>query len=98
MVYVEADVTPEQRVRLAANLADRFGARLLGLSALAIPSPTVADGMVISAANEVDIKEEPCGVASASTYTITMRRTYAHQPFAHSGLNQIVAHTDCHLD
>jgi hypothetical protein len=56
MVYVEADVTPEQRVRLAANLADRFGARLLGLSALAIPSPTVADGMVISAANEVDIK------------------------------------------
>ena len=58
----------------------------------------LADGMVISAANEVDIKEEPCGVASASTYTITMRRTYAHQPFAHSGLNQIVAHTDCHLD
>ena len=56
MVYVEADATPERRVRLAANLADRFGARLLGLSALAIPSPAVANWMVISAADEVDIK------------------------------------------
>jgi nucleotide-binding universal stress UspA family protein len=76
MVYVEADAAPEQRVRLAAVLADRFGAQLLGLSALAIPPPpplgigqpmvapavpfvfarAVADGMVISAAAEVDIK------------------------------------------
>ena len=56
MVYVEADSMPEQRVRLAAGLAARFDARLLGLSALAIPPPTVADGMVLADTTEVDIK------------------------------------------
>jgi nucleotide-binding universal stress UspA family protein len=56
MVYVEAYATPEQRVRLAADLAERFGAQLLGLSALAIPPPSVADGMVLAAPTEVDIK------------------------------------------
>jgi hypothetical protein len=47
---------PEHRVLLAANLADRVGAQLLGISALAIPPPAVAHGMVISAPTEVDIK------------------------------------------
>ena len=35
MVYVEADGAPEERVRLAASLADKFDAMLIGLSALA---------------------------------------------------------------
>ncbi len=30
MVYVENDAIPEQRVRLAANLADKFTASLIG--------------------------------------------------------------------
>ena len=34
MVYVEADATPEHRVRLAATLADKFNSMLIGLSAL----------------------------------------------------------------
>jgi hypothetical protein len=33
MVYVEPDETPEGRVRLAAGLADKLGATLIGLSA-----------------------------------------------------------------
>jgi nucleotide-binding universal stress UspA family protein len=48
MVYVEADATPEQRVRLAASLADRFGAVLTGMSAVGVPLPIVAGGMVIA--------------------------------------------------
>ena len=48
MVYVEADATPEQRVRLAASLAGRFGAALTGMSAVGVPLPIVADGMVIA--------------------------------------------------
>jgi hypothetical protein len=48
MVYVEADATPERRVRLAASLADKFSAMLIGVSALAIPPPVVADGMVLA--------------------------------------------------
>ena len=55
MVYVEADPTPKQRVRLAASLADRFGAMLIGVSALAVPPPIVADGMVIDELTDTDI-------------------------------------------
>ena len=56
MAYVEAYARPEQRVRLDAELAAAFNAQLIGLSALAIPPPTVADGMVLADPTEVDIK------------------------------------------
>jgi nucleotide-binding universal stress UspA family protein len=55
MVYVEADATPEPRVRLAASLADKFAASLIGVSALTVPPPMVADGVVMSAPSETDI-------------------------------------------
>jgi len=55
MVYVEADTTPEQRVRLAADLAMRFDAQLLGVSALAIP-PTLTDRVALVYPTEIDIK------------------------------------------
>lgn len=48
MVYVEADGKPERRVRLAASLADRFQATLIGLTAEANPLPLAAAGDVIS--------------------------------------------------
>jgi nucleotide-binding universal stress UspA family protein len=56
MVYVEAYAKPEQRVRLATELAARFEAQLIGLTALAIPPPTVADAMVLAGPTESDIK------------------------------------------
>jgi nucleotide-binding universal stress UspA family protein len=56
MVYVEADQTPEQRVRLAASLAEKFNAALIGLSALAVPPPVLADGMVMAEPTEADIE------------------------------------------
>ena len=36
MAYVDANSMPEQRVRLAASLAEKFNATLIGLSALPI--------------------------------------------------------------
>jgi hypothetical protein len=39
MMYIEADATPERRVRLSASLADQFNAMLIGVCALAIPPP-----------------------------------------------------------
>ncbi len=45
MVYVEANGKPEARVRLSADLADRFNAALIGMSALAVGPPYVADGV-----------------------------------------------------
>jgi nucleotide-binding universal stress UspA family protein len=56
MTYVEADAAPEQRVRLAASLADKFNATLIGLSALAVPPPVVADGIVMSDVTEADVE------------------------------------------
>ena len=54
MVYVEPDEAREGRVRLAASLADKFGATLIGVSARAIPPPILADG-VVSTPTAVDI-------------------------------------------
>jgi nucleotide-binding universal stress UspA family protein len=55
MVYVDANGSPEQRVRLAASLADKFNATLIGLSALAIPPPFLFEGAIIQQAPEADI-------------------------------------------
>jgi nucleotide-binding universal stress UspA family protein len=55
IVYVEADATPERRVRLAAGLADQFNAMLTGVSALAVLPPVVADGMVMAELTIEDI-------------------------------------------
>jgi hypothetical protein len=55
MAYVDADGMPEQRVRLAASLADKFNATLIGLSALA--PPLLGEGVVFQEMTESDIKE-----------------------------------------
>ena len=56
MVYVDPDGTPEGRVRVAADLADKFNALLIGLSAIAIPPPMLANGMVIDGPTETDFE------------------------------------------
>jgi nucleotide-binding universal stress UspA family protein len=56
LVYVDADGRPEQRVRIATSLADKFNATLVGLSALPIPPPVVANGVVMLGPTEDDIK------------------------------------------
>ncbi len=58
MVYVNADHVSKQLVSIAAGLADKFSARLIGLSALAIMRPVVAEGVVvIDNATEFDIAQ-----------------------------------------
>jgi nucleotide-binding universal stress UspA family protein len=56
MVYVEADAAPEQRVRIAASLADKLNSTLIGLSAVALPPPVVADGVVMSDVTDADVE------------------------------------------
>jgi len=55
MVYVEADGVLDQRVRLAASLAERFAAHLIGLSGLAVRPPVVANGVVLVDADDNDL-------------------------------------------
>jgi nucleotide-binding universal stress UspA family protein len=57
MVYVDADGAPQQRVRLAAGLADKFNATLIGLSALSIRPAMVADAALVQDVTQADIKE-----------------------------------------
>ena len=47
MVYVNVDHVSKALVSVAADLADRFSAKLIGLSALAIVPPVVEEGVVI---------------------------------------------------
>ena len=57
MVYVEIEGIPEQKVRIASELAKKFGAALIGLSARAVPPPFVAEGVIIEEVTEADIKQ-----------------------------------------
>ena len=57
MAYVDANGMPEQRVRLAASLAEKFNATLIGLSALAIHPPFLIEGVSIQQATAADIVE-----------------------------------------
>ena len=44
MVYIDAYEAANERIELAASLADRFDAMLIGMSALALRQPIVVDG------------------------------------------------------
>ncbi len=55
MAYVDAYGLPEQRVRLAAGIADRWNATLIGLSALAVPPPFLFEDAIILQPTEADI-------------------------------------------
>lgn len=58
LVYVNADHVSKQLVSVAAGLSDKFSARLIGLSALAIMPPVVAEGIVVvDNATEYDISQ-----------------------------------------
>jgi nucleotide-binding universal stress UspA family protein len=58
MVYLNADHASKQLVSVAAGLADKFSAKLIGLSALAVRPPVAAEGVVIvDNATEFDIAQ-----------------------------------------
>jgi nucleotide-binding universal stress UspA family protein len=55
MVYVDANAPSEQLVRVAVNLADKLSSKLIGVSALAVRPPFVAEGVVIEEITEAQI-------------------------------------------
>lgn len=68
MAYVNADHVSKQFVGVAARLADKFSARLVGLSALAVIPPLVAEGVVVvDTATEFDIAEMKAKLGAAKT-------------------------------
>jgi nucleotide-binding universal stress UspA family protein len=73
LVYVNADHVSKQLLSVAAGLADKFSARLIGLSALAIMPPVVAGGVVVvDNATEFDIAQMKAKLEQAgSTFRAT---------------------------
>jgi nucleotide-binding universal stress UspA family protein len=63
MVYVDIEGIPEQRVRIASDLARKLDAALIGFSARAVPPPFVAEGVIIEEATEADIKQMQTALA-----------------------------------
>lgn len=55
MVDVDAEGTSEARVRIAADLAAKFGAALIGVGAHAPPTPFIAEGVIIEEVTEADL-------------------------------------------
>ncbi|MBN9149636.1 MAG: universal stress protein [Nitrobacter sp.] len=66
LVWVNIDHVSKQFVGVAAGVADKFAANLLGLSAVAIVSPFVAEGVVIvDNATEFDVAKLKASLAEA---------------------------------
>jgi nucleotide-binding universal stress UspA family protein len=66
LVYINADHVSKPLVSVAAGLASKFSAKLIGLSALAIVPPFVAEGVVIvDNASEFDIVQMKTKLADA---------------------------------
>ncbi|MEO8321450.1 MAG: universal stress protein [Bradyrhizobium sp.] len=66
LAYVNVDHVSKQLVGVAAGVADMFSARLVGLSALAVMPPFVAEGVVIvDNATEFDIAKMKAKLAEA---------------------------------
>ncbi|WP_245313687.1 hypothetical protein [Bradyrhizobium elkanii] len=66
LVYVNADHVSTNLVAVAAAVADKFSARLIGLSALAVLPPFVAEGVVVvDNATEFDIAKMKAKLESA---------------------------------
>ena len=74
LVYVNADHVSKQLLRVAAGLADKFSAKLIGLSALAVRPPVVAEGvLVVDNATEFDIAQMKAKLEQAgSTFRATV--------------------------
>jgi nucleotide-binding universal stress UspA family protein len=68
LVYVEADREQANLVRVAADVAARYGSTITGLSALGIRPPFVADGVVIDAGGAAEIEQMKLLLATRETW------------------------------
>ena len=69
MVWVNVDHVSKPFVGVAADVADKFAAHLIGLSAVAIVPPFVAEGVVIvDHATEFDIDPFTLKISTSCAY------------------------------
>lgn len=63
MVYVDPEQQAEGQVRIAKDVANKFGASLIGVSAFAVEPPFVADGVIIRETTAEDLKRMKSALA-----------------------------------
>lgn len=68
LVYLEADREQTSLVRLATDIAARYGSTITGLSALGIRPPFVADGVVIDVGGEAEIDQMRSSLAEREAW------------------------------
>jgi len=64
MVYVDPAQQAEEQVRVAREVANKFDASMIGVSAFAMPPPVVAEGIVIQAATAEDVQRMKATLAA----------------------------------
>jgi nucleotide-binding universal stress UspA family protein len=57
MVHVDANFTRERIVSITCQLADKFSANIIGVSASPIPTPVIANGVIVNVATQDDIDQ-----------------------------------------
>ena len=68
LVYVDVGATNEEAVRVAAGLADKFTAILIGMSALEVRPPFVTDVVFVQELVDADLKERRAKLAATETW------------------------------
>ena len=68
IVYLEADREQTNLVRLAADIAARYGSTITGLSALGIRPPFIADGVVVDVGGEAEIEQMKLSLAAREAW------------------------------
>lgn len=63
MVYVDPEQQAEGQVRITWEVADKFGASLVGVSAFAVEPPFVAEGVIIRETTADDLKRMKSALA-----------------------------------
>jgi nucleotide-binding universal stress UspA family protein len=63
MVYVDPAQQAESQIRIARNVAGRFDASLIGVSAFAVEPPFVAEGVIIQETTAEDLKRMKAALA-----------------------------------
>src|SRR5262249_8834160 len=74
MVHVDAEQQAEEQVRVARDAANRFGASIIGVSALAVPPPFIAEGVVIEETSADDVQRMKASLAAKGDWFRTVIR------------------------
>jgi nucleotide-binding universal stress UspA family protein len=91
VVFLEADREQANIVQVAADVADRFGSSITGLSALGIRPPFVAEGVVIDVGGEEEIEKMEASLAIRKDWFARVAKDRGHATDWRSGFESPTA-------